>query len=43
MLTEINTKLKLASVTKILRNIRAITFTDNYGKLRMRGMSARVG
>ena len=28
------------SVTKILRKIRATTFTENYGKLRVRGMSA---
>ena len=27
------------SVTKILRKIRATTFTENYGKLRVRGMS----
>ena len=30
----------LKDVTKILRKIRAITFTENYGKLRGRGMSA---
>ena len=28
------------SVTKILRKIRATTFTENYGKLRVRGMIA---
>ena len=28
------------SVTKILRKIRATTFTENYGKLRVRRMSA---
>ena len=28
------------SVTKILRKIHATTFTENYGKLRARGMSA---
>ena len=28
------------SVTKILRKIRATTFTENYGKLLVRGMSA---
>ena len=28
------------SVTKILRKIRATTFTENYGKLRVREMSA---
>ena len=26
-------------VTKILRKVRAITFTENYGKLRIRGGS----
>ena len=30
------------SVTKILRKIRATTFTENYGKLRVRGMSVLV-
>ena len=30
----------LGPVTKILRKIRATTFTENYGKLRVRGMSA---
>ena len=29
------------SITKILRKIRATTFTENYGKLRVRGMSER--
>ena len=29
------------SVTKILCKIRATTFTENYGKLRVRGMSER--
>ena len=29
------------SVTKNLRKIRATTFTENYGKLRVRGMSER--
>ena len=32
--------LYIYSVTKILRKIRATTFTENYGKLRVRGMSA---
>ena len=32
--------LVIYSVTKILRKIRATTFTENYGKLRVRGMSA---
>ena len=32
---------KHCSVTKILRKIRATTFTENYGKLSVRGMSER--
>ena len=32
--------LYIYSLTKILRKIRATTFTDNYGKLRVRGMSS---
>ena len=31
------TFLSIYSVTKILRKIRATTFTENYGKLRVRG------
>ena len=31
------------SVTKILRKIRATTFTENYEKLRVSGMSAEPG
>ena len=39
-LIEILLYIYIYSVTKILRKIRATTFTENYGKLRVRGMSA---
>ena len=40
-LIEILLYIYIYSVTKILRKIRATTFTENYGKLRVRGMSER--
>ena len=36
-LTFLSIYVYIYSVTKILRNIRATTFTENYGKLRVRG------
>ena len=36
-----NRKFPCCGLTKILRKIRATTFTENYGKLCVRGMSER--